>query len=277
MGLVYLCQGKTAEVPYYFERARVHIWSIEELCYFVLEQAWLLEPEVLGKELAAWVGQQCELPELGRRLLEAGKSESPVMDFVKTLFAYTGYASEKEADQVEKILRLNESAGELERARARGDYFLESGKPVLALREYEELLRELKGMEPGFLGKLYHNHGVALAQLFLFDRAQVSFERAFGLTKSRESALQFLAAKRFSLKEQEYVDFLARHPEFYEASLVLEERMQDCEAGYRKSEEAAFLLQATQNKQQGAGSLCRRMLRERTEVLKEAYRSSVVS
>lgn len=276
MGRVYLCLGKNAEVPYYFERARMHVWNVEELCYFVRENAWLLEPELLGRDLAAWVGEQCVLPELAKALLAAGKEEEPVMAFVKALFAYTGYCAEQEAVQVEKILRLNESTGTLERSKARGDYFLESGKYVLALQEYEELLKGLTGMEPSFLGKIYHNRGVAQARLFLFDQAADSFERAWKLTKSEACAQQFLAARRMGMSEQEYVDFLAQRPDFYQTSLKLEERMQECEKNWRESEDAAFILHAKEAVWDDAGDICRRMVEERVKPLQDAYRSQVV-
>ena len=64
MGRVYLCLGQNAELPYYFEKAKVHIWNIEELCYFIRENAWIMEPELLTKELIDWVAQQCGLPKL---------------------------------------------------------------------------------------------------------------------------------------------------------------------------------------------------------------------
>lgn len=276
MGRVYLCLGKNAEVPYYFERARAHVWNIEELCYFVRENAWLLEPALLGKELTDWVAKQCGLPDLSRMLLAASQEEKPVMGFVKVLFQYTGYCSMQEADQVEKILKLNESANILERAKARGDYFLESKKFVLALHEYDELLRQLKGMDPAFLGKVYHNSGVAQAQLFLFDRAAASFEQAWKLTKSEASARQFLAAKRLELGEQEYVAFLAEHPDLYNASLGLEEQVQRCNEKWKQDEDAVFILHATEALQDGAAHICLQMLNERAEQTKEQYRSCVI-
>lgn len=252
------------------------MWNIEELCYFVRENAWLLEPALLGKELTDWIAKQCALPELSGMLCAASREETPVMSFVRTLFQYTGYCSMEEANQVEKILKLNESTSALERTKARGDYFLESRKFVLALHEYEELLRQLKGMDPAFLGKVYHNSGVAQAQLFWFDRAAASFEQAWKLTRSKASARQFLAAKRLALNEQEYVDFLAEHPDLYNASLELEEQVQRCDENWKKEDQAAFLLHATEALKDGAAHICIQMLNERAEQAKEQYRSSVM-
>lgn len=276
MERVYLCLGKNAEVPYYFERARTHVWNVEELCYFLRENAWLLDPELPGKDLAEWVGQQCGLPDLAKALVETGKEENPVTGFVNALFLYTGYCSSEEIVQVEKILKLNESTGALERAAARGDYFLESGKFVLALQEYEELLKKLTGMEPAFRAKVYHNRGVAQARLFWFQKAADSFERAWKLTKNEASAQQYLAAKRMGMGEQEYVDFLALHPDFYHASLKLEEQMRECGLRWRESEDADFILHATEAIKDGAGDICSRMVEERVGPLQDAYRSLAV-
>ena len=99
MGRVYLCLGKNAEVPWYFERARVHIWNVEELCYFVQENAWLLEPEVLDEKLAAWVGEQCGLPDLARQLFAATREKDPVAAFVGALLDYTGYCTKQQEQQ----------------------------------------------------------------------------------------------------------------------------------------------------------------------------------
>lgn len=83
MGRVYLCLGKNAELPYFFEKARIHVWNVEELCYFIRENAWLLEPGVLGEELAEWIGQQCMLKKLALSLKEAIRGNDPVAAFVE--------------------------------------------------------------------------------------------------------------------------------------------------------------------------------------------------
>lgn len=277
MGRVYLCLGKSAEVPYYFERARAHVWNVEELCYFVRENAWLLEPALLEPALMDWVEKQCGLPELAGQLTAALREELPVQAFVSTLFSYTGYCSKEDVEQVEKILRINENAGALERAKARGDYFLESKKYMLAMREYEELLQGLTGMEPSFLGKVYHNCGVACAQLFWFDRAAQLFEKAWQLLRTSESAQQFLTAKRFELGEQGYVDFLADYPDFYQDSLALEEKIQEVEDNWIRSEEAGFVLAAADAGANGEAHRSRQMIADYVKPLQDTYRSCVVS
>ncbi len=275
MGRVYLCLGKNAEVPYYFERARIHVWNVEELCYFVRENAWVLEPSILNRELVRWVEEQCALADLARQLGQAVQGPHPVMDFVRTLFSYTGYCSGKDIQQVEKILNINENSSEVERSKARGDYFLQAGKYVAALREYEELTEGLTGMDPAFLGKVYHNCGVARAKLFLFSEAAACFEQAWKLGHDPASARQYLMAMRFSLGEKEYVNFLAERPTWYAASLKLEEAFQQCDADWETSEQQAFLERVGEAARSGAAHIGRQMVREQAEKLQEAYRAYV--
>ena len=196
MGRVYLCLGQNAELPYYFEKAKVHIWNIEELCYFIRENAWIMEPELLTKELIDWVAQQCGLPKLAVLLNDSLKEEDCVTAFAACLFSYTGYCPQEQALQVQKILQTNAGNSETDRAKARGDYFLESGKYFRALQEYEPLMKQLTGAKPEIVGSVYHNAGCAYAGLFLFDRAAVAYEKAWKLLRDKRSAAGFLAAKR---------------------------------------------------------------------------------
>ena len=111
---------------------------------------------------------------------------------------------------MQKILQTNAGNNETDRAKARGDYFLESGKYFRALQEYEPLMKQLTGAKPEIVGSVYHNAGCAYAGLFLFDRAAAAYEKAWKLLRDKRSAAGFLAAKRMELSEQEYVDFLAK-------------------------------------------------------------------
>lgn len=191
MGRVYLCLGQNAELPYYFEKAKVHIWNIEELCYFIRENAWIMEPELLTKELIDWVAQQCGLPKLAVLLNDSLKEEDCVTAFAACLFSYTGYCPQEQALQVQKILQTNAGNNETDRTKARGDYFLESGKYFRALQEYEPLMKQLTGAKPEIVGSVYHNAGCAYAGLFLFDRAAPAYEKRGSFCGIKETRPDF--------------------------------------------------------------------------------------
>lgn len=275
MGRVYLCLGQNAELPYYFEKAKVHIWNIEELCYFIRENAWLMEPEMLPEDLIGWIVQQCALPKLAGRLREALKEEDCVTAFAACLFSYTGYCPQEQAQQVQKILHTNAGNSETDRAKARGDYFLESGKYFLALQEYEPLMKQLTGANPEIVGKVYHNAGSAYAGLFLFDRAAAAYEKAWKLLRDKKSALGFLAAKRLGLPEQEYLDFLAGNPELYQISLLLEDQLKNCKQQWEETKEHAFIASVEEAMRNGSENIGRNLLTEKLKELETEYREAV--
>ena len=212
MGRVYLCLGQNAELPYYFEKAKVHIWNIEELCYFIRENAWIMEPELLTKELIDWVAQQCGLPKLAVLLNDSLKEEDCVTAFAACLFSYTGYCPQEQALQVQKILQTNAGNNETDRAKARGDYFLESGKYFRALQEYEPL---------------------------------------------------------------EYVDFLAKNPELYQISLLVEEQLKDCRQKWQGTPGQAFCASMEGALQNGSGDICQKQLADKIKELEKEYREAI--
>ena len=175
----------------------------------------MLEPTLLSDELIGWIRVQCGLSQLASKLDAALKKEKPVEGFVQELFGYTCYYDKEELHKMEKVLSANLDADELMRQKVRGDYFLENGRLILALSEYEELLQKPVGAKSEFLASVWHNRGVAQAGMFWFERAADSFEQAYRIFQGEETARQYLAAKRMLLTPQEYVDFLAQKPDLY--------------------------------------------------------------
>ena len=189
--------------------------------------------------------------------------------FAACLFSYTGYCPQEQALQVQKILQTNAGNNETDRAKARGDYFLESGKYFRALQEYEPLMKQLTGAKPEIVGSVYHNAGCAYAGLFLFDRAAVAYEKAWKLLRDKRSAAGFLAAKRMGLSEQEYVDFLAKNPELYQISLLVEEQLKDCRQKWQGTPGQAFCASMEGALQNGSGDICQKQLADKSKSWKK--------
>ena len=68
MSRVHLCLGRLADNPYTFEKSRVRVFSIEELCFFLRENAYLLDENIFTRGLFDWIGKECALPDLGQKL-----------------------------------------------------------------------------------------------------------------------------------------------------------------------------------------------------------------
>lgn len=156
-------------------------------------------------------------------------------------------------------------------------------KYMLAIREYDRLLNTWQETEKTgavlpaaeCLGAIWHNKGVALAGMMIYEKAAECFQKAYQISGNKEDCLEYLAAMRLLLSEEAYVSLVAEHPEFYGETLELEKKM---EAGERLWEEQTEYLQLHRwREMRQAGELQkydgendRNMLG-----LKEAYRSYV--
>ena len=55
MGKVILCEARQAVVPYTFVNTKVEVYSYEELCFHIYNNAVLLNPEQFQGRLVQWI------------------------------------------------------------------------------------------------------------------------------------------------------------------------------------------------------------------------------
>ena len=55
MGELLYCHEPIAALPYYVEGIGMNLYSMEELCYYIMENTFLLDNFFLREELGTWV------------------------------------------------------------------------------------------------------------------------------------------------------------------------------------------------------------------------------
>ena len=104
MSRVHLCLGRLADNPYTFEKSRVRVFSIEELCFFLRENAYLLDENIFTRGLFDWIGKECALPDLGQKLNMLLKNKEKPESFVTVIFEYTGYFDDREIRETQHLV-----------------------------------------------------------------------------------------------------------------------------------------------------------------------------
>ncbi len=273
MSLVILCNGKRAEIPYCFNFAGINIYSVEELCYFFGENAFLLDERIANKNLVDWLKEQCELEELAERLYPLCKKGESIENFISTIVEYTGYFLGQEKEHVLSAVRDCSGRSVGERKKTRADYYLENKKYELALKEYELLLRENNEQtNPIFQGDLYYGMGLAYAKMFLFEQADYYLEKAYELLGEDTLAFYMLAAKRMYLSEQDYICYIADHAELFDISQKLEEKLNETEKMWQVSAVKKQLDDLKECKELGEAQLYYEEIERVTNRLKENFR-----
>lgn len=273
MSLVVLCIGKRAEIPYCVPVTGMNIYSVEELCYFFGENAFLLDDSIVNRQLVEWLHSQCELSELAELLYPLCKGSGNVEVFVRAIVEYTGYFIDGEDEKVLSAVRDCSGRSVGERKKTRADYYLENGKYELAIKEYELLLKEREDCTATFFeGTIYHGMGIAFAKMFLFEQADYYLERAQSILPDEKITFQMLAAKRLYMSEQDYICYVADHPELFNLSQDLEERLNESEKMWQVSEKKKQLDDLKECKEIGEAQLYYEEIERVTNRLKESFR-----
>ena len=241
MSRIILETGKCAEIPYFFEKTYVNLYSLEELCYCFVENVELLDQEIVNDKLARWLDEQCGLPTLAHALYALINQRGSASAYVGMILEYAGLYPKEMVSHVETVIRNSAGLNPYERLKTKADYMLQNGRYMLALNRYDELLSRLPSGERELRGKVLHNRGVVNARLFLFERAQEDFLSAYQMSGSTESLRLFLTARRMQDKEGDYLSYLAEHPEWHDVSLKVERTVEQAAGEYEMTDENRML------------------------------------
>lgn len=240
-----LCVGEYCENAYHVEGLELEVHCLEELCYCLKENAFLLDLSLMNDKLVDWIGEACGVKELAKQLYPMVHKQGSLSVFVITILQYVGMYDAEDIMQVEQVLKQGAGLSNLEKRKSQIDYMVEKRKYAAAIRGYDLLLETWANLEKEGrelpAGKvraaILHNKGVALTGLMLYDKAADQFREAWQTDPDRDHLDAYLAAKRMELTEDAYVAFAAQNPENYTESLELEKRIEQFEREWEQQPE----------------------------------------
>lgn len=280
---VSVCVGDYTEEPYWIPGLEISVQCMEELCYCLKENTFLLDTGIMNDGLTEWIGEKCGLRELARELYPLIHKKGSLSAFISMIQEYVGLYDLASIREMEQILKQGAGLSGIEKRKKQVDYLVKKKKYVAAIQGYDRLLgwwqeaqkhsAELPVSE--IQVALYHNKGVALANLFRYEQAADCFRMAWELEPGDELLEDYLGAKRMQLSERDYVDFVAGLPQHYEATLKLEKTMERLEEERKLRLEYQRLLN---RKDWRMGADKQKYYEDNellTQTLKEAYRECV--
>ena len=242
-----LCLGVYATNAYCFEGLGVSVYCMEELSYCLKEHAFLLGPEIMSDELLHFIGSDCQVPELERELYPMVHQKGSLSVFVSTILDYVGFFDEKDIKQVEDTVRLGSGLSEHEKKKRQTDNLLGKKKYYDAIEAYNQLITQMgeEGKNDAkmedFVADLYYNRGVVYANLLLYKQAAESFRESYNHKKDNEALRSYFYARRMELSDHEYVALVAKHPECYEISMQVEQKLKELAGQWEESPESMGL------------------------------------
>lgn len=269
---VRLCIGEYAKNGYEPEQMGIRVYSLEELCFFIRENAYLLDDGFIEVQLGEWLSRECNLSELGEELKKAAYRKISLKAFVGIILEYACFFSKEVNTEIENVIEKNNCLSIYEKRKAKADALLKRGYPGLAGREYGKLLQILPDEQTILKGEIYQGCGICLAKMFYFSKAGEYFLKGHKLTGRIVCYQQYLWTKRLSMTEKEYMEFLQEHKEAYEDSLEMEEVLEGLQEQWEDSRQAMILRNIRLEKEMRNIAQYQKMIEQRVEYMKDAYR-----
>mgnify|MGYP002521263998 FL=1 len=198
MGELLFCHEPIAALPYYVEGIGINLYSMEELCYYIMGNTYLLDNSFMSEELCTWVEKQMGLYKLAEKLRDIMRGQGLLSEFVLAILEQNGYCTMKEMQDIVLTIRQMEEKSDFECNKIRADHLMEKQKYLAGIYEYKRLLDSPDAKEASALlrGNIWHNLGTAYARLFLFEEAAKCYEEAYKRNESRESLRECLLCYR---------------------------------------------------------------------------------
>lgn len=281
MSHMILGTGRYAAKPYYVERFYVNLYSVEELCFLLVDKAELLDQEIMQRDMVRWLDEECDLSDLAHALYALLNQKGSTAAYVGTILEYVCLYSPEVIARTEELIRDNEGLSPFERHKAKADYLLKERRYFAAMEMYQSLLNRIPDTERMLQAKILHNMGAACAGMFMFEQAADWFMKSHEIDGRQESLLMYLASRRMNRSDKEYIDYIAGHPEFHDASLQVERMMERAEGTFEGSDENRMLVTLQVFKEEGKGVFGNTTpyyneIERLTAGLKEKYRAYTV-
>jgi tetratricopeptide (TPR) repeat protein len=217
-GLI-LCRGEEAAKPYYMSSLGLFVYSLEELCYAIYNNIYLLGNDFVDDDLIDFIKNDTGDVWLANELKALKARDAGLRELVITILLDVDYYTKNEVDDLRSLIDNLAALGVEERLKRRADNFLANHKYESAIKHYAAILNENNHtMKDDFYGNVLHNIAVCYSKLFLFEQAAECFKSAYGLNQSEETLKEYyMAAQLAGVKvDEEYLN---------------EQLMNDCIAG----------------------------------------------
>lgn len=206
-----LCQTKKADRPYFIENISTNIYTLEELCYYLFHNLYLVDETIINEGLCSWIQEELKLPKLAYKLRMGLGKFCSAEDVLYPIFKEINYLTYEELKALNGKLQKLDRESLPVREKQKGDTLMANGMYVHAIQVYQKLLEteDLEEYREGLTESIWHNLGCAYSYLFLMEKALECFQKAYEAGKS-QTALRTLLLAAHSVRSREEYEVFAR-------------------------------------------------------------------
>lgn len=206
MGSLILCHKKKAKHPYEVSRVHKRIYTMEELCYYLCNNLYLIDYTIMNEQLCRWISDELELDELADALLDLIKSNGSVEQFVLCVLNESKIYTPGEMAHIQNVLEKLKNQKEVERQKFKADTLMESGELESAILVYMSIVNGERdnSVDKRFYGRVYACLAGAYGRAFLYEEAARMYEKAYRICEDNRMLEGYLYASYRYLPSDEY-------------------------------------------------------------------------
>ena len=227
MGSLILCHKKRARQPYEITRVHIRIHTIEELCYYVCNNLYLIDHTFMNRQLCDWIEMELEMEELANNLREELSKNCSQDQFVIALLKGSVIYNISEVNKIQLKLDKLRNQKDVERAKYKADCLMERKEYEDAILVYQAIVNNTwdESVPTQFYGCVYACLGTAYGRMFLYEEAAVAYKEAYRLCEEAQMLKAYLYCCMKSKTQEKYVKMLSGNSAFLSADAMLKEDM----------------------------------------------------
>ena len=193
MGKLIECCGKIADKPYHFRLTDTNVYSIEEVCYYIYNNIYIIREQIFDKDFSMWLRNELGMTVVADKIDSMRFDKRKLKDIVVTICCSCDYYDEEQINELIGVMDSIENLSEWQKSKIKADNYSRFGLYEKAVEEYAAILEkdDMLGANDEDYGKIYHNMGTAFCGLGAFIKASDSFEHAYEKNKSTESLYSY--------------------------------------------------------------------------------------
>lgn len=229
MGSLVLCHERHATHPYEITRIHCKIFTIEELCYYLCNNLYLIDYTIMNEQLCVWLDEELEMTELAGQLRDVIRLRGSVEKFVLTILKTSRIYRDPEMIRIQNTLERLKNQKDIERQKYKGDNLLESGEIEEAILVYQAILNQEKdeSVDAKFYGRIYAGLGAAYGKLFLYQESARLYDRAYQICEDKALLKPYLYASYKYMSLEEYHILLTKHEDYVEINAQMRQEIED--------------------------------------------------
>lgn len=233
MGSLVLCHERHATHPYEITRIHCKIFTIEELCYYLCNNLYLIDYTIMNEQLCVWLDEELGMGALAGQLRDVIRLHGSIEKFVLTILKDSRIYRDTEMIRIQNVLERLRNQKDIERQKYKGDNLLESGEIEEAILVYQAILNQEKdeSVDAKFYGRIYAGLGAAYGRLFLYQESARMYDRAYQICEDPNLLKPYLYASYKYMSLEEYHILLTKHENYVEINARMRQEMEDIRNG----------------------------------------------